>query len=267
MTAETQLRQLWVSIRESVTGDLTVKFGGGTREQFFEVLANLKSSLDPDDRKFNDADKSWRVRRTAFRELLVWARDNFQRDRIRLQVNDLEALRSQYVDRATVSQNGTAKEQDASFGGSPTSPAPASDPNAVGDVGKLHRQLREARDQLSSQQRVLSSLQRQVEEAREQALQAQRQVTDSTRLAMENERLRREIDMLRRTQRQSPSYGSDNDLAELHIQSGAHVTGALVKAMYRAVCTIYHPDRGGSEAKMKAVNNAYDRLKRRYNIV
>jgi hypothetical protein len=254
----TEDRPLWVSIRESVDGNLIVKFGGGSRQQFFDVLAVLKDTIPVPERKFEEADKSWRVRASAFRLLLTWARDNFARDRIRLQFNDIERLKEESIRAHPVGE--TSRDRDASFGGQPTQ-AP------VGDIGKLHQELREARRQIASLNESGTTLQQLYEEVREENRRLARQAMDSTRLSLENARLSRELNDLRRRPTNGHYGGSDADLAELHIVPGTHVTGALVKAFYRAACTIYHPDKGGSEAKMKAVNNAYDRLKRRYQIV
>jgi hypothetical protein len=37
---------------------------------------------------------------------------------------------------------------------------------------------------------------------------------------------------------------------------------AIVAGWYRQLCLDYHPDRGGSHEAMKAINDAYDRLRR-----
>jgi len=266
MSNYTSDRRLWVSIRESIDGNLIVKFGGGSREQFFEVVAQLKIAIPVPERKFEDADKSWRIRASAFRLLLVWARDYFPRDRIRLQINDLERLKreSRDVSEGAFGGNVSERDRDSSFGGAPVPPPDVANPGAVGDIGKLHRELREARRQVQELDSATKNIQALYDEARSEVQRLARQSADSTRLAMENARLSRELASL-----QSRSNGAyhDSDLAQLHIVPGPHVNAALVKAVYRAMATIYHPDKsGGSNEKMKAVNAAYDRLKRRYQI-
>ena len=57
-----------------------------------------------------------------------------------------------------------------------------------------------------------------------------------------------------------PPDPKTRDLAALHLLPTAPLE--VVRAVYRALSLLHHPDLGGDEARMKEVNNAYERLQK-----
>jgi hypothetical protein len=60
----------------------------------------------------------------------------------------------------------------------------------------------------------------------------------------------------------TPIFQPSSDHALLEILPTARFE--VAKAAYRALCVVYHPDRGGDESKMVALNAAWERLCRKY---
>jgi hypothetical protein len=53
-------------------------------------------------------------------------------------------------------------------------------------------------------------------------------------------------------------YAPESDYTKLHLLPSA--PDEVIKAAYRALAMLYHPDRGGDVAKMQAINAAHERL-------
>lgn len=68
-----------------------------------------------------------------------------------------------------------------------------------------------------------------------------------------------ESDRFGNKRREEPARaGSSGAYAVLHL--GSDAPPELVKAAYRTLARIHHPDAGGDPERMKAINNAYEEL-------
>jgi len=55
-----------------------------------------------------------------------------------------------------------------------------------------------------------------------------------------------------------PSFGRERYYAILHLRPTA--PKEVVKAAYRALASLHHPDRGGNQDAMKSINDAMDHI-------
>src|SRR6266498_2981910 len=76
------------------------------------------------------------------------------------------------------------------------------------------------------------------------------------------QREQRESDQRERARQQAarPTNGSGCPYRTLHLQLDAPIE--LVRAAYRALALIHHPDRGGDTRRMQEINSAFDQIKR-----